>query len=154
MQEAQSNLQQAALDFLAAAEAVAAKVAQATQAGQAGATAQAAAAAQAPAVAPPTPAAPATPSSPATATVQSAPAAQVAPATSVAPTPPAAQGAAADPLAGVSTDLFGLGDLKPSMTPEEFEDTRQRLSAAALLPSTIVELVALARQVGATLMGQ
>jgi hypothetical protein len=65
----------------------------------------------------------------------------------------AAKAAEADPLDGVSTDLFGLGELKPSMTPQEFEDAKQRLSQAVLLPSTVVELMALARQVAAALAG-
>jgi len=59
--------------------------------------------------------------------------------------------AGADPLDGVSTDLFSLGDLKPAITAEELEDVKQRLSQAALLPSTVVQLVALAQQVAAAL---
>ena len=87
MQEAQTNLKQAAVDFLAAAETVAAR---------------------------------------------------------------AAEGAA-DPLDGVSTDLLELGDLEPAISREELADLRQRLREADLVPATIVELVALARQVAAVL---
>ena len=87
MQEAQTNLKQAAVDFLAAAETVAAR---------------------------------------------------------------AAEGAA-DPLDGVSTDLLELGDLEPAISREELADLRRRLREADLVPATIVELVALARQVAAVL---
>jgi hypothetical protein len=89
MEEAQANLKQAAVDFLAAAETVAVK---------------------------------------------------------------AAQGGA-DPLDGVSTDLFELGDLEPAISREELDQLKQQLSQADLAASTIVELVTLARQVAAALTG-
>jgi hypothetical protein len=58
----------------------------------------------------------------------------------------------ADPLDNVPTDVLDLGDLKPAISPEEFEALKQRLGQEALVPETIVELVALARQVAAMLM--
>jgi hypothetical protein len=58
----------------------------------------------------------------------------------------------ADPLDSVSTDVLDLGDLKPAISPEEFEALKQRLGQEALVPETIIELVALARQVAAMLM--
>jgi hypothetical protein len=57
-----------------------------------------------------------------------------------------------DPLDNVPTDVLDLGDLKPAISPEEFEALKQRLGQEALVPETIVELVALARQVAAMLM--
>jgi hypothetical protein len=87
MEEAQANLKQAAVDFLAAAEAVA------TTAAHGG----------------------------------------------------------TDPLDGVSTDLFELGDLEPAISREEMDQLKQRLSRADLAPSTLVELVSLARQVATAL---
>jgi len=66
--------------------------------------------------------------------------------------PAAAGRPGADPLDSVSTDVLDLGDLKPAISPEEFEALKQRLGQEALVPETIVELVALARQVAAMLM--
>lgn len=60
---------------------------------------------------------------------------------------------AADPLDAVSTDLFELGDLEPAIDLQELADLKSRLRTERLLPATILELVALARQVAATLMG-
>jgi len=57
-----------------------------------------------------------------------------------------------DPLDNVPTDVLDLGDLKPAISPEEFEALKQRLGQEALVPETIIELVALARQVAAMLM--
>jgi hypothetical protein len=91
MEEAQANLKQAAVDFLAAAETVATEASQAP--------------------------------------------------------------AATDPLDGVSTDLFELGDLEPAISREELDELKQRLTRADLAPSTVVELVALARQVATALAG-
>jgi hypothetical protein len=58
----------------------------------------------------------------------------------------------ADPLDSVSTDVLDLGDLKPAIGPDELEGLKRRLHEEALVPETIVELVALARQVAAALM--
>jgi hypothetical protein len=58
----------------------------------------------------------------------------------------------ADPLDNIPTDVLDLGDLKPAISPEEFETLKQRLGQEALVPETIVELVALAKQVAAMLM--
>lgn len=88
MQEAQTNLKQAAVEFLEAAEAVAAKAAQGSD----------------------------------------------------------------DPLDHVKTDLFELGDLEPAISAAELEVLKRRLAQEQLLPAAVVELVALARQVAATLM--
>jgi len=63
----------------------------------------------------------------------------------------AAAPAPADPLDGVATDLFSLGDLKPAITDADLADLKQQLSQAELVPATIVQLVALAGQVAATL---
>ncbi|HUU09073.1 MAG TPA: hypothetical protein VM431_00865 [Phycisphaerae bacterium] len=60
---------------------------------------------------------------------------------------------AADPLDAVSTDLFELGDLEPAIDRQELADLKSRLRTERLLPATILELVALARQVAATLTG-
>jgi hypothetical protein len=87
MQEAQANLKQAAVDFLAAAEGMAAKAAQ----------------------------------------------------------------EAADPLDEVDTDVFQLEDLEPAISAAELTDLKQRLAAVQLVPSAIMELVTLARQVAAVL---
>jgi hypothetical protein len=57
-----------------------------------------------------------------------------------------------DPLDNIPTDVLDLGDLKPAIGPEEFEALKQRLGQEALVPETIIELVALARQVAAMLM--
>jgi len=88
MQEAQTNLKQAAVAFLEAAEAVAAKAAQGLD----------------------------------------------------------------DPLDHVKTDLLELGDLEPAIGAAELEVLKRRLAQEQLLPAVVVELVALARQVAATLM--
>jgi len=64
----------------------------------------------------------------------------------------AAQGAA-DPLDGVSTDLFELGDLEPAIDRRELAELKSRLRQEQLVPAAVVELVALARQVAAVLMG-
>jgi hypothetical protein len=88
MQEAQTNLKQAAVEFLEAAEAVAAKAAQGSD----------------------------------------------------------------DLLDHVKTDLFELGDLEPAISAAELEVLKRRLAQEQLLPAAVVELVALARQVAATLM--
>ena len=63
----------------------------------------------------------------------------------------AAQGPA-DPLDHVGTDLFELGDLEPAIGAAELEVLKRRLAQEQLLPAAVVELVALARQVAATLM--
>jgi hypothetical protein len=63
----------------------------------------------------------------------------------------AAEGAV-DPLDQVGTDLFELGDLEPAISAEELADLKGRLAKQRLLPSAILELVALARQVATTLM--
>ncbi len=60
--------------------------------------------------------------------------------------------AAADPLDAVETDVPDLGDLEPAITPEELAELRSRLERERLLPATLVELVALARQVATTLL--
>ena len=59
---------------------------------------------------------------------------------------------AADPLDKVDTGLPDLGELKPVITPEDLEQLKADLADERLLPATIVELVALARQVAATLL--
>jgi hypothetical protein len=59
---------------------------------------------------------------------------------------------AADPLDEVETDLPDLGELKPAITPEELEQLKADLANERLLPTTVVALVALARQVAATLL--
>jgi hypothetical protein len=61
--------------------------------------------------------------------------------------------AAADPLDGVSTTLFDMGGLEPAITPQDLADLKTRLRQAELAPQTIVQLVALARQVAAALGG-
>lgn len=58
----------------------------------------------------------------------------------------------ADPLDGVETDVPDLGDLEPAITSEELAALRGRLERERLLPATLVELVALARQVATTLL--
>jgi hypothetical protein len=64
----------------------------------------------------------------------------------------AAQGAA-DPLDEVDADLVDLGELEPAITPEELEELKSRLNREQLLPATVAELVSLARQVAAALLG-
>lgn len=59
----------------------------------------------------------------------------------------------ADPLDTVDVDLLDLGDLEPAITPEELDGLKRRLQRERLLPATVVELVALARQVATTLLG-
>jgi hypothetical protein len=61
--------------------------------------------------------------------------------------------APADPLDGVATNVFDLGDLQPAISPAEFEDLKARLGEEQLLPQTIVQLVDLARQVAGVLKG-
>jgi len=63
----------------------------------------------------------------------------------------AAEGAA-DPLDAVSTDLFELGDLEPTIQPQDLADLKRRLRDERLVPATIATLVGLARQVAAALM--
>jgi len=58
----------------------------------------------------------------------------------------------ADPLDNVSTGVFDLGDLEPAISPEALEELKRRLHEESLVPEIIVELVALARQVAATLL--
>jgi len=58
-----------------------------------------------------------------------------------------------DPLDQVDTSLFQLGDLKPAISEEELAALKQSLAGGRLLPETVVELVALARQVAAVLAG-
>lgn len=58
---------------------------------------------------------------------------------------------AADPLDGVSTDLFELGDLEPAISREELADLKRRLRTEPLLPAVVLELVTLARQVAGVL---
>jgi len=60
--------------------------------------------------------------------------------------------AGTDPLDAVGTDVPDLGDLEPAITPEELAALRGRLERERLLPATLVELVALARQVATTLL--
>jgi hypothetical protein len=60
---------------------------------------------------------------------------------------------ASDPLDAVSTDLFELGDLEPAIGRQDLADLKDRLRRERLVPATIVELVALARQVAAALGG-
>jgi hypothetical protein len=64
----------------------------------------------------------------------------------------AAQGAA-DPLDEVDADLVDLGELEPAITPEELEELKSRLNREQLVPATVAELVSLARQVAAALLG-
>ena len=59
----------------------------------------------------------------------------------------------ADPLDAVATDLFELGDLEPAIDRRDLAALRQRLHRSRLLPDTVLELVALARQVAETLTG-
>ena len=59
---------------------------------------------------------------------------------------------AADPLDEVDTDLPDLRELEPAITPEGLEQLKADLANERLLPATIVELVALARQVATTLL--
>jgi len=59
---------------------------------------------------------------------------------------------AADPLDEVDTSLPDLGELEPAITPEELEELKTDLANERLLPTTIVELVSLARQVAAALL--
>lgn len=58
----------------------------------------------------------------------------------------------ADALDAVETDVPDLGDLEPAITPEELAELRSRLERERLLPATLVELIALARQVATTLL--
>ncbi|MBM4020586.1 MAG: hypothetical protein FJ288_20085 [Planctomycetes bacterium] len=58
-----------------------------------------------------------------------------------------------DPLDGVGTTLFDLGDLQPAITPEELSVLKRTLAAGRLAPATVLELVGLARQVAAVLGG-
>jgi hypothetical protein len=64
----------------------------------------------------------------------------------------AAKGSA-DPLDQVDTSVFALGDLKPAISEEELAVLKSSLAGERLLPGTIMELVALARQVAAVLTG-
>jgi hypothetical protein len=64
----------------------------------------------------------------------------------------AAKGAA-DPLDQVGTGLFELGDLQPAISEQELAELKRTLTSERLLPGTVVELVALARQVAAVLAG-
>ena len=50
------------------------------------------------------------------------------------------------------TDDFTLGDLEPAVSAAEMADLRACLDGDPLSPPVILELVALARQVGAVLM--
>ncbi|MFO8014789.1 MAG: hypothetical protein R6X20_15955 [Phycisphaerae bacterium] len=59
----------------------------------------------------------------------------------------------ADPLDAVSTDLFELGDLEPVIDRQDLAALKDRLRRERLVPATLVELVALARQVAAALSG-
>ena len=59
----------------------------------------------------------------------------------------------ADPLDQVDTGLFTLGDLEPAIGEEELADLKRTLAGEQLLPETVLELVALARQVAAVLGG-
>jgi hypothetical protein len=59
----------------------------------------------------------------------------------------------ADPLDGVATGVFSLGDLQPAISPAEFEELKTRLEQEQLVPQTILQLVDLARQVAAALKG-
>jgi hypothetical protein len=63
-----------------------------------------------------------------------------------------ATASAADPLDAVDTGLPDLGELEPAITPEALEQLKADLADERLLPTTIVELVALARQVAAALL--
>ena len=58
-----------------------------------------------------------------------------------------------DPLDAVSSDLFTLGDLDPVIDPQDLADLKDRLRRERLVPDTVVELVALARQVAGALAG-
>ena len=58
---------------------------------------------------------------------------------------------AADPLDAVSTAVLELGDLEPAISRQELADLKRRLRTEKLVPETILELVALARQVAAAL---
>jgi len=57
-----------------------------------------------------------------------------------------------DPLDQVGTDLFKLGNLEPAISAEELAELKRGLENERLLPGTVVELVALARQVAAALL--
>jgi hypothetical protein len=63
----------------------------------------------------------------------------------------AAKGSA-DPLDQVDTSLFELGDLEPAISGEELAELKSSLAGERLLPSTTLELIALARQVAAALL--
>lgn len=63
----------------------------------------------------------------------------------------AGQSGATDPLDGVSTDLFELGDLEPAIGPQEIDALRRRLKTETLVPQAIIELIGLARQVAGAL---
>ena len=58
-----------------------------------------------------------------------------------------------DPLDAVDMDLFELGDLEPAIDGEELAELKKRLRQEQLVPATVLELVALARQVAAALTG-
>jgi len=58
-----------------------------------------------------------------------------------------------DPLDQVGTGLFELGDLQPAISEQELAELKRTLTSERLLPGTVVELVALARQVAALLTG-
>jgi len=58
-----------------------------------------------------------------------------------------------DPLDQVATGLFELGDLQPAISEQELAELKRTLTSERLLPGTVVELVALARQVAAVLAG-
>ena len=57
-----------------------------------------------------------------------------------------------DPLDRVGTDLPDLGEFEPVLAEEELASLKRRLAEERMLPETLAELVALARQVAALLI--
>ncbi len=64
----------------------------------------------------------------------------------------AARAAGEDPLAEVETALFDLDEFEPVIGEADLVGLKDRLYREQLLPQTVLDLVALARQVAAALL--